>query len=347
MTHDHQDGVERWSSPAWRAEAQAWMDERLAAAGLTRHGELRQPHLRPWATALTAPTSGGDVWLKAAGPATAFEAGLYEVLHDVAPAHVLAPIALDVARGWMLLPDGGTPLAERLQGTELVDALAVALARYGELQRAVAPHTDRLLALGVRDMRAAVMAARFEEAVAGVRAYVDAHGSDADRRDLERAEAMRGQFSAWAEQVAGAPGAASLDHNDLHPWNVLVADADGGGGAGRPVVYDWGDSVVAHPFASMLVALGYVQSKLLRCAADDPRLLRVRDAYLAPFADIAPHAELVATLELACRVGKVARALTWQRVVDALEPGDIDDTWRRAPLACLASLPDDSPFGGA
>jgi len=338
-------GIVRWSSAAWLAEAQAWLDERLAAAGRARTGELRQPHLRPWATALTAPTSGGAVWLKAAGPGTAFEAGLYELLHSVAPEQVLEPIAVDVARGWMLLPDGGTPLGERLQGEELVDALATILPRYAELQRAIAPHADRLLALGVRDMRPAVMEQRFGEAVAAVGAYVDAHGSARDRHDLERAAAMGDQVAAWARQLGEAPGGASLDHNDLHPWNMLVGD--GPGAPGSAVFYDWGDSVVAHPFSSMLVALTFVQANVPGCGAGDPRLVRLRDAYLGPFADLAPHPELVATLELACRVGKVARALTWDRILRALDPRDVDDAWRRAPLACLASLPEDSHLGGA
>ena len=43
--------------------------------------------------------------------------------------------------------------------------------------------------------------------------------------------------------------------------------------------------------------------------------MRARDAYLGEFRDLGPHAELVATLELACRVAKVARALTWERAL--------------------------------
>ena len=41
--------------------------------------------------------------MKAAGPATAFEVGLYELLHRVAPDHVLRPIATDTERAWMVL----------------------------------------------------------------------------------------------------------------------------------------------------------------------------------------------------------------------------------------------------
>jgi hypothetical protein len=66
-------GVEVWSSASWRELAVSWLDEQLAAAAIQRTGQVQQPHLRPWATALKAPTSHGPVWLKAAGPGTAFE----------------------------------------------------------------------------------------------------------------------------------------------------------------------------------------------------------------------------------------------------------------------------------
>ena len=64
-------GIEYWSSPDWLAGARTWLDERLAAAGLERTGDVDQAHLAPWSTVLCAPTSGGRVWLKAEGPAAA------------------------------------------------------------------------------------------------------------------------------------------------------------------------------------------------------------------------------------------------------------------------------------
>ncbi|HEY6707110.1 MAG TPA: hypothetical protein VJB61_05890 [Actinomycetota bacterium] len=48
-----------WSSDDWRREAEAWQDGQLAARGIRRTGEVTQPHLRPWATVLRAPTTQG------------------------------------------------------------------------------------------------------------------------------------------------------------------------------------------------------------------------------------------------------------------------------------------------
>jgi aminoglycoside phosphotransferase (APT) family kinase protein len=56
---------------------------------------------------------------------------------------------------------------------------------------------------------------------------------------------MRGTFVSWCEELEGAAVAPTLDHNDLHPWNIFA------GGAESVRFYDWGDSVGAHPFASL------------------------------------------------------------------------------------------------
>ncbi|HSO55823.1 MAG TPA: aminoglycoside phosphotransferase family protein [Actinomycetes bacterium] len=259
--------IEQWSSDAWRGEAEAWLDQQLAANGIQRVGEVTQPHLRPWATVLRAPTTRGVVWLKAAGAETAFEVELYGLLERVVPERILVPIARDAERGWMLLPDGGRRLGERLDELDLVEAMAEVLPGYGQLQRDLGPHTDELLGLGIADMRAAVMPRRFEEAVAAVGRYVGRHGNEGDRETLRRAEAMAGRFQGWCQRLGGAAVGASLDHNDLHFWNVFVDE--GAGSVGRVRFYDWGDSVVAHPFASMLLGLGMIALQL-EVTADDP-----------------------------------------------------------------------------
>jgi hypothetical protein len=336
-------GTAVWGSDAWREQAVAWFDARLGEHGIERSGGVEQPHLRPWATALRAPTSRGVFWLKAAAPGTAFEIRLYRVLSRLAPEHVLEPLALDEALAWIILPDGGTTLGDTTlgdgtSGDGFVEAFARALAEYARLQRTLAPRADELVRLGVSDMRAAVMPQRFDEAAREVAARLGQGASAHDRATYERALAQRDTFCEWCRELAQNPITPSLDHNDLHPWNIFS-----NAGGQRTRFYDWGDSVVAHPFASLLVALGFVRQQL-KALADDARVERVRDAYLAEFADLASHAELVRTAALACHVAKIARVLTWTRALAAMgsdEGGEL----ARAPLHWFSLLLDPSPVG--
>ena len=319
--------VALWSSAAWREQAEGWIDRRLAEAGLERTGAVEQPRVRPWATVLRAPTTGGDVWMKAAGAATAFEAGLYALLAREAPGDVLAPLALDPPRGWMLLPDGGAPLGERLAGAAQADAITAALAQYGRLQRALAPHAEALPALGVPDMRPELMPARFVEALEAARASAPpappagAPASPAGR--LAAVEALRDDVARWCERLAASPVPASLDHNDLHGRNVL--------GEGPYRFYDWGDAVVAHAFAALLVPSQVLSGEPLE---------RARAAYLEAFADLAPMQRLAEELALACRVGTVARTLTWERALRSAREQDepLDPFFAHAPYEELTAL---------
>jgi Phosphotransferase enzyme family len=329
-------GTEIWSSPSWREAAVSWLDEQLEAAEIERTGEVEQPHLRPWANVLKVPTSVGPVWLKAAAPTTASEVRLYDLLQRVSPEHALKPIAADLERGWVLLPDGGPSLGETLSGGELADALTRALPEYGRLQRKLVPHADELVAMGLADMRPEVMPRRFDEAFAAAGDYVGRHGSGEDRETLARVDGLRQTYASWCERLALSPVPASLDHNDLHPWNILV----GADGCAR--FYDFGDGVVAHPFSSMLLGLGWFPLRL-GIEPEEPAFVRARDSYLEAFSDLAPHPELVETLELACRVGKVARALTWERAIRELAEDGAEHS--DAPFETMGSLLDESYLG--
>lgn len=204
------------------------------------------------------------------------------------------------------------------------------LPQYAELQLALMPHVAALLGDGVPDMRSERALERFDEAAEAVR-----HAASGEHRaSYDRALRHREKFGAWARRLAASPVPPSLDHQDLHAGNILIPPS---GPGQRTRFYDWGDSVIAHPFASMLLGLGWMRARL-SAADDDPRIVRLRDAYLEPFGGFGSRVELVETLELACRVAKAARTLTWARAVAMEElPG-----FHLAPLTTFAGISDDT-----
>ncbi len=300
---------------------------------MQRTGEVEEVRVRPWGAVFRVPTTDGTAFFKACAPTTAFEAGLYDLLVRVVPDRVLHPIAVDVEAGWLLLPDGGDVLGEQHQGEALVERLLDVVPQYGQMQVDLSPHVDAMLALPLADMRPAVMVQRFDEALDVARA-VAARASDESAR-LDQVAQRRGSFAEACDRLAGAPGAASLDHNDLHGANVFVVDREAR-------FFDWGDAVVSHPFASALVLRSVVRSTL-GVHAETALERRVLDAYLEPFSSAAPRTELREVVDDACEVGKVARALVWARAV-ALLPGDDPDPdhFRSAPLDWTLELLDGS-----
>src|SRR5439155_8812326 len=141
---------QRWAEPSWLAEAHAWIRERVQVPG-----EIEQPHVRPWSTALRVPTPDGIVWFKASAAALAHDGPVTAALARIRPDAVLTPLALDVERGWSLLPDGGKTLRSVLQRNPQPRRWIEALALYSELQLDAAPHVDELVAVGLPDQRLA------------------------------------------------------------------------------------------------------------------------------------------------------------------------------------------------
>ena len=95
--------------------------------------------------------------------------------------------------------------------------------------------------------------------------------------------------------------------------------------------------------ASVRVAAGRVEvmQDALNVPNGAPELLRLRDAYLEVWSDLAGKATLRRSVSLACRVGRVARAMAWQRALrDTGVP--VDEAFRGAPAAWLAELPADT-----
>ena len=188
-------------------------------------GELEQPHVRAWATALRVPTSDGVVCFKAAREAFAYEARVLEVLLPLAPDILPEVVAARPEAGWLLLRDAGVRARE-----QPID-WAPLLRRYAELQIASIPHAGALLAAGIVDNR--------RPAVEPLLGYLTPASAEGLRARLPEVEER-------LERLASSPLPATIEHNDLHDGNVFSRD-------GRARILDWGDAALARPFLTLTV----------------------------------------------------------------------------------------------
>jgi hypothetical protein len=292
--------VTPWEDPAWRDEAVAWTRTTAAGLGLAIADEGWRVRLRPWSVLFRVPVEGAKepVWFKANPAASRFEAGLAWHLGHAHPEHTVTPLAADPARGWSLLPDGGPVLREVLaaRASASVEDFIPVVRQYAEFQRAASAETA--VELGVPRLTVTELPETLEQVLAAGRSL-----SETDRAELDK---RLPDFTTWCAELADAGVPDSLDHADLHDGQIFAPGADG-----RYRFFDWGDSVVAHPFSSMLVT-----SRVIRrlYGADDADVTRLREAYLEAWSAEHDRAVLREMLELACRVGAVARILVWNRV---------------------------------
>ncbi|GGZ92484.1 phosphotransferase [Streptomyces spiroverticillatus] len=298
-----------WDDPCWQAQALGWAARVLREAGMREvPARARAVRIRPWSVLVRFRLEGGSsAWFKANPPASAFEAGLGEALARWVPEHVLHPYAVDVERGWALWPDGGTLFADVLDAQGDPHAWEEPLRQYATMQRALIPYADKAEALGVPSLRNSVLVETYERMVEACAAL------SAGERAAMLARA--GQVADWCAELEGFGIPASLDHSDLHANQVFAPSA---GHPDRYAFFDWGDAVVGHPFASLLV-----NARVARHLFGPEILPRLRDAYLEPWTgDGLTTAELHRAVSLACRLGAVSRAGAWGRLFPEAMTGD-------------------------
>ena len=297
----------RWADPAWFEGALRWADDALSLIG-ARRTAWTAPHVRPWSTVLRLDTdTAGVVWLKANGDGTRHEAGLLGALAALGLPSTPRPLAWDAALGLTLLPDGGPSLREAHGGRTPIDDLEPVLAAYAVLQRETERHVDRLLALGLDDLRPASMPGVLAELIAACSTTSGRHRLD--DRDTARLEGVLPAYADACGELAASGIAVTVQHDDLHDNNVLAAG---------PVIIDWGDAVVGHPFATMLTTLNSVVAHHSRDGAD-PSLVRLADAYTEAWTDVADRATLRRHVDLAVRVGPLTRAVGWRRALEGCD----------------------------
>ncbi|NTU85900.1 MAG: phosphotransferase, partial [Chloroflexales bacterium] len=120
-----------------------------------------------------------------------------------------------------------------------------------------------------------------------------------------RLRALTPRLRAMTDELAAYGLPAALEHGDFWAGQVVV----GASGFG---FLDWSDSSIAHPFFSLLLFLVEIEDFFPRVSGVRERL---RDAYLEPWAAVAPGASLAPAFELAQPLAALHHALTYHSVV--------------------------------
>jgi hypothetical protein len=301
--------VEEWASAAFHDEALAWVAEQLTAHGLQLVGDWEQPHARPWSTAMRVETTGGRCWFKANGAGTRHEPTLLSLLAERVPDLVPAVLAVDAGAGWSLSRDGGPMLRSALEPDQSWGPWEGIVAAYAEAQLTLAGAREDVLVCGVEERSPRTLPEQLRHLVEELSGLGGERGG-LSGDDRARLEASFPAFDGWCAELAASPVPDSLQHDDLHSGNVCWP------GDGTARVIDWGDASWGSPLGTMLATMNslafhagfYVEGEEI----EDPRVLRVRDAYLEPFTVYGGRAELLRGVDLARRTGCVVKALAWR-----------------------------------
>jgi hypothetical protein len=285
-----------WAQPGWLDGVRAWVEGEAARLG---HRVVALEQVKHWSisSVLRVVTDGPELYFKVAARLPLFgdEAVVTARLAERFPGYAPEPLAVEPEQNWLLLR--AFPEHFRMRTTPL-DTKREFFRRFATLQRRSVELAPQLLADGCLDRRLEVLEAQLEPLVHDTEAV-----AKLDRNERRRLRALLPTFGEACRSLAGFGIPPALVHGDLHYGNLTRI-------AGNLVYFDWSDACLAHPF----IDLHSLQWERMQHHA------ALVDAYLEPWEDVAPRAQLLGAVELARVVIPLHHAVSYATIVGALEP---------------------------
>lgn len=300
---------------AWQRTVGGWIS---AAVGEPVQG-LELIRTEAWSTVWRCTSSEGVLWFKENIATSPAEGAVQDVLAALAPRYVAPPVAWDRTRGWILTRDGGTTMMNRrpqIRGMDPVEVVEM-MRDYARLQVATIDHRPALLAAGLPDGSPARAGQMLTDLAMEMASMSPEDPRYIDQGELERLLGAVPGIEQASRDLLGGPVPLAFDHNDLFPRNVFVPRA---GGAYR--FFDFGESLWAHPFGSLVMLMWELVHRLHVDVGDEgPLVLRhpvigtVLDTYLEQWGDYAARPVLRTQAAAALQIAPLYRAWVWMAVL--------------------------------
>jgi aminoglycoside/choline kinase family phosphotransferase len=283
------------------ARTGSWMGAAAARAGQRLTGEPQPFYLRGISALLRAPTSAGDLYLKAVFPPFQAEPAITRWLSDHHPTTVPRVLATEPEEGWLLMADAGGTLIGELPDPERPTALAAGARAIVDIQRSVGSGVETLLGLGAPRRPLAEIPGLIDAALGPEGLSIQGETIDADRR--QRA------VEATAVSVARVVGLGFPDtvvHGDFHPGNAMLTD-------GRVVIIDWSDAAVGNPLVDLATWIAWSE--------DRPDEVEVAvDAWVDAWSAQVDANDLRNRIDDIELIGAAYQVISYDGIIRALEP---------------------------
>jgi hypothetical protein len=306
-----------WERRDWFQTASNWFLYQVDKLGYQATGSVRQ-FKAAWAPSclLTVNTAQGRIFFKAAYDKPPGEVALTLALAEKWPEYVPAPLVADVQQNWMLMPDfklseGNKP------GLEQFPEIA---GIFGRIQAGSVEFMEEWEKLDcpVHDLE---HLSAFAANISELAPVLSQEGTGLREWTIERLVGNVPGLIRSCEQLAEYDIPDTLVHQDFRDDNIFLDD-------GRIQIYDWADTVIAHPFFSMFRVLEYSERVGLGkqpgrgvMKIEEPLLERVLDAYLGEFSDYGSGERLREAFDVSRKLQKLFQMLRIVRELEFLEPG--------------------------
>jgi hypothetical protein len=291
-----------WAQPGWYAQVEDWIRAKLA--GLGSPVRAVEP-LKSWAISVVLRARSEDeriFFFKASRALPLFvnEGVVMAGLARLYPTNVPLPLAVDAARGWMLLEDFGQPL----RGQATFEQQVQMYQTMARLQVDSTGQIETLLNTGCIFRPIPWLQGRLDGLMAD-------EFSLGPLRQEERSALVKSlpRLRALLDDLDALPIPPALIHGDLHVGNVAMVN-------GQIQIFDWTDAAISHPFFDIFDIF---------TVTDPVKRERLEAAYRAFWSEAYPDALVRRGMRLASLVYGLYHAVSYSVIVNNLGLDERDD----------------------
>jgi aminoglycoside/choline kinase family phosphotransferase len=309
-----------WHDPNWQKQAHDWIRAEAKQNSIQLTGEIEQNHAYAWSTVMRVPTNAGTLFFKATAPETIYEIALTEMLAGWFPDCMPELVAVDTARGWMLMRDGGEQLRASIRPTQDIKPWEPVITRYAEIQIGLAEHVSEILALEIPDHRLAALPALYRQILTDEVSLMIDQEKGLTSAEFQQLKDLTPRFEQICSDLAAFGIPESVNHGDFHDGNILLKN-------GRITFFDWGDTSVTHPFVSLRTFFVSIEISLkLDEYAFTPEMSALLDRYLEPYQKFASKEDLLKAYRLSKPVAAIVKTHLWYQTISRLT-GSLHDEY--------------------
>jgi aminoglycoside/choline kinase family phosphotransferase len=302
-----------WHDRGWLEQAKKWIQAETERQSIQITGEIEQPHAYAWSTVMRVPTNEGMLFFKATADESLYEAALTQMLAGWFPDCMPELVAVDSARGWMLMRDGGKQLRLSIRSTQDAKPWEPVITRYAEVQSGLVEHTPELLALGLPDYSLAKLPRLYSQLLADEGSLLIDQEKGLTSAEVQQLRDLRARFEQICDSLAAFGILETLNHGDFHDGNVLLRD-------GHITFFDWGEASVTHPFVSLRTFFVSIEISLqLDDYSFTPEMADLLNRYLETWQRFGSKEDLLAAYALSKPVASIVKTLAWHETITRLD----------------------------
>ena len=310
-----------WERPGWYGQAVSWIHDQMEDLKLERSGPVQQfKGAWSWSCILVVPTSAGKLFFKACYDKPPGEVALILALQPRWAQCLPRLLAAD-ERGWMLMENFEGELIEEMSP----ERWGAAAGRFAQLQIDCAGDAADWLAMGCPDRRPERLPSLLDKVLDDEELLLS-EPNPLTTTNLKRLRDLQPLLQQLCEHLAVSPVPSTLHNQDFRSGNLVAIGRDF-------LFYDWGDTVLSHPFFSVQRMLDYVSGQegvprwhwQMRHRAD--RLRRtIRDSYLSQWESLASRRQLREDFVLSRQLNPLYQAVRWYHEIQYVE---VESPWGR------------------